>query len=145
MPESNYWTLLEPMWEAFDIGPNAGESLRQWGEWPPKVRTLYAVHVCQCEACNGGLLQYFDGPGALLAPEAVSGFEAVGMPKTASLLRRAMTLFGAPYPRSVEERASALENMEPDLITKLDDEFLAVLESESGGVVAACDRYAAGI
>jgi hypothetical protein len=145
MAESDYWTVLQPMWDRFDIGPDAAESLREWAEWPVKARTLYAVHVCHCEVCNGGLTQYFDGPGGLLAPEATAGFEAVGMPRIADVLRQAMALFGEPYPRSVAERVTALEVVgEADPFRELDNQFLAALDSEAGGVVAACDHYAAG-
>ena len=45
------------------------------------------------ETNNGGLHQFFFNDAGKLAPDALRGLEMVGAPTTASILRRAMSVF----------------------------------------------------
>ena len=85
----------------------------------------------------------------MLAPEAVVGFHAIGMPICASLIDEAMKFFGDPYPR---ERQSRIEILKPydiqdpdqDPFGALDDRFFEVLDSENGGFLSAADQSICG-
>jgi hypothetical protein len=112
---------------------------------------LFAAHWCQSEVCNGGFHQFFKNPSGVLAPEAAAGFQAIGMPKCASVISKAMQFFGTPYPRNQVDRQKALSAIpgesraEWDPFFKLDDVFYELLDNEAGGFAAAADLYSATI
>lgn len=95
----SYWDVVEPYWEAVDIYADPEEFLRTLAPVPSANALLLAAHWCQSEIRNGGFHQFFTNPTGVLAPEALDGFAAIGRPDLASLLREAMSYFGAPYPR----------------------------------------------
>jgi hypothetical protein len=72
------------------------------------IVNLFTSHFCQSEVCNGGWLQFFMNSTGVLGPEAVKGFEHVGMPLLASVARQAVSKLGEPYPREREQRWDAL-------------------------------------
>ena len=98
---------------------------------------------------NGGFHQFFINPTGILAPEAVVGFRAIGLPSCAGLLEDAMAFFGSPYPREQTERENALAEIvgetrqERDPFYSLDDEFYRLCSVENGGFETAADTYAA--
>ncbi len=147
-PGQLYWSLVDPIWDAISIYDGAEIFLKQFQASPPASRTLFAAHWCQSEVRNGGLHQFFGNSTGVLAPEAVSAFESIGMPKTAAVVAEAMAWFGPAYPRDREVREDLLgsyENEDPDEwnpFEALDDRFFELIESENGGFVAAADRYA---
>ncbi|MBK7350623.1 MAG: DUF4375 domain-containing protein [Gemmatimonadetes bacterium] len=110
---------------------------------------MFAAHWCQSEVYNGGLRQFFDNSTGVLAPEAVTGFRAVGMPKTAALLERAMLFFGSSYPRERADRERALAATEnddeelPNPFETMDVELFTLLDTEADGWEKAARRYAA--
>lgn len=83
-------------------GPEA--FLRRFTEIPEHSGHLLAAHWCSSEVYNGGFHQFFCNDTGVLAPEAVAGFEAVGMPRTAAVVAEAMARVGDPYPRDRERR-----------------------------------------
>ena len=86
------WRVIEPAYNAVNIyeGPKVlGEQLRTL---TGGQRALLAVHWCVSETLNGGFDQFFTNPSGLLADEARSGFELVGLPQAAKLLDEARAL-----------------------------------------------------
>jgi hypothetical protein len=123
---------------------------------------LYAAHFCQSEVCNGGFTQFFWNSTGVLAPEAVEGFQAIGQPKVADVVQRAINMLGSPFKRDRAARWLALNALvggqvfelgtdgrpsykNVDWFTDLEREFYALIESESGGFAVAADAYAAGL
>jgi hypothetical protein len=104
----SYWDFIEPYWSVFDIynGPEGFESSTRGA--PRPVVLLYAAHFCQSEVHNGGFLQFFWNNTGVLAPEAIEGYRAIGMPNLAALLKGAASPLGSPYPRNRDERWDAL-------------------------------------
>lgn len=133
----SYWELVEPYWDVVSIHGGADNFIQQFAALPRASQHLYAAHMTQSEVQNGGLAQFFDNGTGILAPEAVEGFQGLGMPQTAEALADAMKLFGDPYPR---ERKSGEQVTLP---TTFEDRFADLLESEAGGFWDAADRYAA--
>jgi hypothetical protein len=145
---TDYWQLVEPVWD----------SLVQWDEIPAfqaafavtetSARTLFAAHWLYSEVCNGGFHQFYWNSTGVLAPEAADAFAAIGMPRTAEIVRRTMSWFPTPYPRNREARIELLDRhaeLHPestDPFGSLDDEFYGVAESESGGFVRAANEFA---
>ena len=105
-----YWSLVDPVWltlnDSWDDGPV--EFLRQFRTVRPEVGNLYAAHWCHSEVCNGGLNQFFFNTTGLLAPEAVEGFQVIGVGRLAEILTDAMNFFGEPYPRDRSLRVEYL-------------------------------------
>jgi hypothetical protein len=126
-----YWSLVEPLWdpltEAWESGPEA--FVRQFGSIGSDAKYLYAAHWCISEVDNGGLLQFFWNSTGILAPEAVKGFELVGLTDLAQILQEAMRHFGEAYPRERSERVAPLpdwprgERSKWDPFHTLDDRF----------------------
>ncbi|HEV2132983.1 MAG TPA: DUF4375 domain-containing protein [Terracidiphilus sp.] len=69
---------------------------------------LFAAHFCLSEIHNGGLLQFFWNSTGIMAPEAIEGFQAIGMLELASVIRAAAAPLGAPYPRDRDDRWDAM-------------------------------------
>jgi hypothetical protein len=95
---SSYWSLVEPVWDAISIYDGPEEFLAQFGAANAVSRTLFAAHWCQSEVQNGGLHQFFHNSTGVLAPEAAAAFDALEMPKTADVVRSAISWFGLEFP-----------------------------------------------
>jgi hypothetical protein len=108
MPKGRrYWELIEPLFESVQLEDSASffRSIKDVNR-PPLL--MFAAHFCLSELHNGGLLQFFWNSTGIIAPEAVEGFEAMGMPQLASIVSKAASLLGTPYPREREDRWDAL-------------------------------------
>jgi hypothetical protein len=133
----SYRDLIEPYWSAVPLDKGAEIFAEEFGKLPVASRRLFATHWTQSEVQNGGLGQFFSNDTGILAPEAVEGFRALGMPQTAETLTEAMRQFGEEYPRDRNAR---------DLVTpsiKIEDRFAELLEEEAEGFWKAADRFAA--
>ena len=148
----SYWELVEPVWNEIDIYDGPEVFLRNFAAVPECAGLLYAVHFSTSEIENGGLDQFFVNDTGVLAPEAVRGFQAIGMPRAAAVLEEAMARLSSDYPRDSDERSVVLQRLGSDdddddnwtsPFDDLDDRFYDHLESENGGVWTAADRYAA--
>jgi Domain of unknown function (DUF4375) len=140
----DYWTTIEPFWDAINIyeGP---EIFRETFDSAPRVSGLmFAAHFCQSEICNGGFNQFFWNSTGVLAPEAVEGFREIGQLKIAALVESAMDLVGCPYPRDREERQRRLSQLAEGALDALDQTFFSLIQSEAGGFQDAADRYVGG-
>src|SRR5204863_8910682 len=71
----------------------------------------------------GGLHQFFFNDAGKLAPDALRGLEMVGAPATASILRRAMSVFpdGIVPPEQADRREFLCEVLTPEQEKLLDD------------------------
>ena len=140
--------MLEPAWDNISIYDGAATFLKQFNSHPLAQRTLFAAHWCQSEVLNGGFHQFFSNSTGVLAPESITAFEALGMPRTAELVRSAVAWFGSNYPRDREERNEQLDSVEvedPDdwnPFDAIDQQFFDAVESERGGFRENADRYA---
>jgi hypothetical protein len=146
---TDYWTLVEPVWETISIYGSAEEFAVQYAAAPKPSRVLFAAHWCQSEVSNGGLHQFFWNSTGILAPEAVAAFKDIGMPQLASVVERATQWFGVEYPRNKEARIALLDDFEAkhpeqrNPFEELDEEFFNLLDSENGGFEAAANAFAA--
>jgi hypothetical protein len=108
-PGEVYWQAIEPIWDSIGIYAGPQEFLQGYERVDPALGHLLAVHLCTFEVTNGGLHQYFHNSTGVLAPEAVVGFRAIGLPECAALVEEAMAFFGDPYPREQEARIARLD------------------------------------
>jgi hypothetical protein len=169
MPESihSYWELVEPVFDKIDIGsPEA--YFASATSVSRSVLLLYAAHFCLSEIHNGGFLQFFWNSTGVIAPEAASGFSAIGMTELASVITSTAALLGLPYPRGRDERWDALlaasgidemglknifekssnlylafdEATAPLSFDALDQQVWSLAQVENGGFQEAATRYA---
>ncbi|MBW8845009.1 MAG: DUF4375 domain-containing protein [Burkholderiales bacterium] len=144
-----YWKLVEPIWDSVSIYDGGDIFLQQFAAAPEASQTLFAAHWTQSEVLNGGFGQYFFNSTGVLAPEAITAFRQLGMPKTAAAVERAVSFFGPPYPRDRGERQEELEAAADrfgeafDPFQEANDVFFESVEEEAGGFEAAADAYAA--
>lgn len=148
----DYWNHIEPFWDSVSIYDGPEEFLLGFTETPEHAAHLLALHWCASEVCNGGFHQFFFNSTGVLAPEAVAGFKAIGMPRTAAVVAAAMASFGEPYPRDREERQDALDALTTQSSANgqlhspfqdLDSRFYDLLGCENGGMERAAEDYAA--
>src|ERR1700730_5433859 len=109
----DYYKFIEPISDQINICDSADVFLNSYSAAKQPAALLYAAHFAQSEICNGGFDQLFFNSTGVLSPEAVQGFQLIGMHKTASLLASAMEALGSPFPRGRDERQKLLENV-PD-------------------------------
>ena len=144
----SYWRFVEPIWDTVSIYDGGEQFLSEFNKATEKQKNLFAVHWTQSEIMNGGLGQFFSNSTGVLAPEAVEGFKAIGMPKCSSILSGAMKFFGEEYPRESSARENIFNDFyelhgEHDIpIEKYEDLMATEIEDENGGFEVAADKYA---
>lgn len=120
----------------------------EWlAELPPAVQHLFAAHACWIDAVPSGLLLFYHLSRGILAPEAVDGFRALGMPGCAEALAEASAALGLEFPRDLQARNRLLKSPDSEEFldfTPHDERFFAALEREEGpdGFMGVADRYA---
>jgi hypothetical protein len=146
----NYWNLVEPVWKTISIHDGPEVFLQQYENAPEAPRVLFAAHWCQSEIENGGFDQFFFNDTGVLAPEAIQAFQKIGMPKTSSLVEKAVSYFGPIYPREWRQRQTVVKAIWKQVgerknspFNKLDNPFDDLFDTENGGFYNAADAYAA--
>jgi len=105
-------------------------------------RASFGLAWLYMETNNGGLHQFFFNDAGKLAPDALRGLEMVGAPKTADILRRAMSIFpDSRVPVEILERRELLcglpEELQWDRLGELTTEFF----QSSEPVAESLDAY----
>lgn len=101
---------------------------------------------------NGGLHQFFGNGTGRFAPEMALWFDQAGLPESATILRKAMGIFGADFPRSQAKRNEFLAGVpgayegrraDWDPFDSLDEQFSNTLTGATRNDIfdAACDRW----
>jgi len=106
------WQLIEPHWKAVDLHNGPIVFLDGFENLPVAARHVFAIWWCDSEICNGGFHQFFSNSTGVLAPEALEGFQAIGLHECAELAETAIEKFGDPFPRDREARYSVLKSIE---------------------------------
>jgi Domain of unknown function (DUF4375) len=147
-PGEEYWSFIEPIWDAVSIYDGPDVFLDQFRKVTPEQGHIFAAHWCQSEVCNGGFHQFFRNPTGVLAPEASAGFRAIGLDDCAEILEDAMSFFGANYPREQQKREAILDRIQGDTseewdpFNHLNDKFYDGLNFKTGRFEKAADDYA---
>jgi hypothetical protein len=145
---TDYWKLVGPVWDSLVQWDAVPEFQSAFSSAEVSARTLFAAHWLYSEVCNGGFHQFYWNSTGILAPEAADAYEAIGMPRTAAIIRRSMSWFPPPYPRERHARLYLLDGYDEahpkdhGPFRSLDDEFYDVAELENGGFVSAANAFA---
>lgn len=164
----SFTKLIEPLWG--EIVTHEGERayLDSIDRFPRPLVLLFAISLAESEINNGGFSQFFYNSSGIVAPEAIEGFKAIGMVKTAALIEEALLLFETPFPRDDWARRAALESIAEtfledaggslhpgkypspgfeavvrDLVyLRLSESFFTIAQVENGGIENAATRFA---
>ena len=120
---------LEEMRQSFykrfvDIVTNVDTD--QFTALEPEARDIYLVGLLEGDVNNGGFSQYFWNTEGQHAAATVDVLKRIGAKATASLLRRAMKLYGAPPSDDLDEWYDRLERVDSeheDVLAELDEQF----------------------
>jgi hypothetical protein len=142
-----YFALVEPHLQRVSIYGPPQKFLVEFARTPEKPRNLLAAHWCVSEISNGGLLQLFSSSAGVLAPEALTALQALGLPENAAILAEAMKTLGPSYPRDQKRRNRVLDTVKHRRKTDnpyaaLDDRFFTALKAHPGGFDAVAATYA---
>jgi hypothetical protein len=146
-----YGRAIEPMWDRISIYDGPDVFLRTFATVKPEAGHLFAAHWCQSEVRNGGFHQFFYNSTGVLAPEAVEGFRAIGLPDCAEILQEAMSVFGEAYPRERDDRMNQLPDGpeesgdEWDPFGEMDSRFYDALDGDGERFEQAADAYARNV
>jgi len=144
----SYWRFVKPIWDTVSIYDGGVVFLREFNKVTDKQKALFATHWAQSEIMNGGLGQFFSNRTGVLAPEAVNGFNSLGMPQCSEILKSAMKFFGDTYPRDRSTREEYFEKFYEEFgedkipLKEYEDRMATAIEDENGGFEAAADNYA---
>jgi hypothetical protein len=144
----SYWRFVKPIWDTVSIYDGGEVFLTEFNKATDKQKILFATHWAQSEIMNGGLGQFFANRTGVLAPEAVNGFNTLGMPQCSETLKSAMKFFGDSYPRDRSTREECFEKFYEEFgedkipLKEYEDIMATVIEDENGGFEAAADNYA---
>jgi HEAT repeat protein len=87
----------------------------------------FCASVFRDQVNNGGLAQYFVNTSGNLAREALAGLDAISAPHAASVMRRAMALFGpngpSPERDARHDQLASLTSAQDDEMDALSDKF----------------------
>ena len=129
------WLLVHdviPFWDCWsDDGYDPSKS-----KFPRDVQLLAAAGYGKSDIDNGGFHQFFGNGTGVFAPEMAEWLERAGLTKGASIVRKAMAVFGPEFPRSQDARQEFLSRFggesreEWDPFFELDDRFYAATKDE---------------
>lgn len=107
MPESypdSYWWHIDRAYRETSIYDGAEVFEAAFKKLSPHIGDLLAAHWFLSEVSNGGIMQFFLNPTAVLAPEAIEAFAHFGQDEISAVLKRCVAKLGPTYPREHEER-----------------------------------------
>jgi hypothetical protein len=96
------WLALQ-LWRLVDQDTSTA-SMNRFNAIPETIRGFMALTYFVWEASNGGLCQFFLNTSGNFAPEIPEALEQLELFESAEVLRRALSLFAAPYERDAETR-----------------------------------------
>jgi hypothetical protein len=137
----NRWTAIEKLWDQINIYDGPDIFLTSYAAAGQPAGLLYAATFAESEICNGGFKQQFSNSTGILSPEAVQGFQLIGMHQTAQILLTAMETLGHPFPRERKTRQEILTNVPSLTLEKLDKQFFQLISTENGGFESASNTF----
>src|SRR5687768_10979390 len=137
-----YWEHIEAVSKKTSIYDGGVSFCCEFARLPAPIGDLLAAHWTLSEISNGGLHQFFLNPTGVLAPEAAQGFEHMGLPQIADLIRQAMAHFGSTYPREQQHREPFLDSHGPEVFEPLEHQLYEIGSPNLGRIYDIMDAYA---
>lgn len=108
---ADYMNLVGAHYEKLDFYGSREDWLKSCSGVPAEAVELYALHWAHLEIANGGIDQFFYNSTGTIAPEAVKGFERIGMSEAAEVLASSMKKLDMTYPLDREVRRDIVTEM----------------------------------
>lgn len=147
----NYWQIIEPIWNDEEIYSDDPQTfLRRFSELTEPQKILFPVHWFYSEVGTDGFHGFFNVYTGMFAPEAISGFQTIGLKDIAEVIKEAMSFFGNPYPRDVEKREKLLDLFEEENddswnpFIKLEEKYYELLKLD-GVSLSENDRFGVAV
>jgi hypothetical protein len=86
-----FWTIIEPVWPDVQ-DPEISTKLSRA---TPGQKAILAATIFVRELDNGGFAQFFWNESGDVVAEVIAGFERLGSPDRANVVRQALTFFGS--------------------------------------------------
>ncbi|MEM9283577.1 MAG: DUF4375 domain-containing protein [Verrucomicrobiota bacterium] len=105
------------------------------------IQLLDAVDYGKSDIENGGFHQFFTNGTGVFAPEMTEWFERTGLVETASVMKKAIAVFGDDFPRSWEDRTEFLAEYEHDPFDHLNEPFYDSISRREELYNSAANRW----
>jgi hypothetical protein len=138
----SYWDDIAEAYNRLSIYDGAMAFAREFARLPTHIGDLLAAHWVLSEVSNGGFHQFFANPTGVLAPEAAQGFDRMGLPEVADVMRRAMAHFDGNYPREQSDRESFLDSHRPEVFESLERQLYEIGSPSLKRIYEIMDEYA---
>jgi hypothetical protein len=145
------WVALMPFAKVVSTD-SPDEFTRQFAEIPVWAQHLLAAMSVENGVQSSGFSDLFCTNEGVMTPEAVNGFVALGMPRTAEVVRKAIAVFGSSYPREVDRREALADQIreaqadpDADPWAEHDVAYGELAETEAGGFPLATAAYVRGL
>ena len=108
------WAVIQPVWWSASIynGPAAYDNdLQKFSE---AQKFVFAIRWYVAEVKNGGHKQFYSNSTGMVWEDARDGFEAIGLPRAATIVRISADRLGGNPSRDRQERSDQLQRESPD-------------------------------
>ena len=138
----SYWEHMKESYNKTSIHDGGVRFREEFTRLPANIGDLLAAHWTLSQISNGGFHQFFANPTGVLAPEAAQGFDRMGLPEVADVIRRAMAHFDGAYPREQQDRESFLDSHGPEVFEALEQQLYEIGLPDLSRIYDAMDQYA---
>lgn len=128
-----YPKYYERWYQTFNFYDGEDAWLDSIKDIPRPAVHLFCIHWLHLEVYNGGFAQYFWNSTGTSAPEAIEGFEAIGMSDVANIVSDACNEIAEPFPRDKLARESILKSPfgdEHPQLRELDGQFYDLADTD---------------
>jgi hypothetical protein len=125
--QNDAFALIEPVWWTGNIYGSVEEyeeSLRQFSK---PQRFLFAIHWYIAEVDNGGHDQFYYNSTGIVWPDALAGFDALGLDEAVAIIEESMSRMGGQPSRIRSERQDQLNRFSAEF-DDLDNRLYALEE-----------------
>lgn len=116
--------VVEPLWWSVSIHNGLEAYEADLAKFTEPQRHAFAIEWYCAEVANGGHHQFYSNSTGIVWPDAIEGFDAIGMKEAELNLRSSTMLFRREPSRDHVTRVKQLEPIEVDAFVEFDDRFV---------------------
>jgi len=121
------FVIIDPVWELADFNGSNAEYEASLARFSRPQRLVWAVLWYDAEVCNGGHHQFYLNPTGMVWRDALAGFEAIGLPEAARIMRQSAEQMGGAPSLDQSERVQQLRQVDR-FFGGLDDRYYDLLK-----------------
>jgi hypothetical protein len=108
------WAVIHPVWWSVSIYDGPAVYDHDFSKFSDAQRYVFAIRWYVSEVNNGGHQQFYSNPTGIVWHDARDGFEAIGLPRAATIVTISANRLGGNPSRDQQERLDQLEQESPD-------------------------------